>query len=552
MSTGEALTLGTLVGEGGEAEVFEVIGRTNLVVKRMRESPSGDVVQRWVDMLSLTSPSHHVNWPLDIWVDAKGAYRGLVLKRVDSVSAIHGIYNPGTRLEKFSAATAKDLVRIALDLSSVVCQLHGRGWVVGDLNPTNVLMDKRMQIHLIDSDSIQLDVHGRRHSCHVGHPLFLAPEWQGRRLRDTDRTPSSDVFSLAVQVYHLLHFGRHPFAGVWNAEGESPTVEEAIVSGWYVHSPVSPLLPPKMSLSPSVWGEDVEALFRRSFATHPYQRPSAREWTMALERLHFEMQRSRCGRPAHVVRSSAVGCCWCDFASRGADLFAADVLLQDTVLLDKTTSRLQIVLGRFQPKEVPGNFELVFGQLERPSEPFFSGWRWRRSERKVVARAREEAWQLQLDAWLERRDDWNRRREEVIAENEARRRKRKRVLQAMALVEEMRELSCRKDLRLRFELSLAQLKLEPRSLNDIGLGTIEKLNEAGVSNALVLSKRTLRHVDGIGHERTRTLLAWRQRVLMSISASEEVLSQRHSNSVVAGLCQDILKSVARIQEDINR
>ena len=122
----------------------------------------------------------------------------------------------------------------------------------------------------------------------------------------------------------------------------------------------------------------------------------------------------------------------------------------------------------------------------------------------------------------------------------------------MALVEEMRELSCRKDLRLRFELSLAKLKLEPRSLNDIGLGTIEKLNEAGVSNALVLSKRTLRHVDGIGHERTRTLLAWRQRVLMSISASEEVLSQRHSNSIVAGLCQDILKSVARIQEDINR
>ena len=539
--------LGTLVGEGGEAEVFEVIGKSDLVVKRMRETPSPEIVQRWIDMLSLEPPSKHVNWPVDIWIDAWGTYRGLLLKKVESVSAIHGIYNPGTRIERFSEATAKDLVRIALDLSRVVAQVHQRGWVIGDLNPTNVLLDKGWRVHVIDSDSIQLDAHGRRHACHVGHPLFLAPEWQGKGLRDSDRSPASDVFSLAVQVYHLLHFGRHPFAGIWNREGESPTVEEAVISGWYVHGTSSPLQPPKMSLSPSVWGEDLVLLFRNSFAVNPAQRPLAREWATTLGWLHSEMRRSRCGQPGHVVKSSAVGCCWCDFALQGADFFAPDALVQESVTLDKTTSMLHVLLGRLQPKEVPGNFESVFGQIERPSEPLFVGWRWRRSERKAIARAREEEWQRQLDAWLLKRDAWNRHQREVITENEFRRLKRKRILQAMALLEEMRELSCRTDMRLRFELELAQIKLEPGVLTDIGTRTIQKLNEAGVSNALVLSKRTLRHVDGVGHERTRILLAWRQRLLRSISSPGGALSQQNSKRIIAGLCQDALKSVARLK-----
>ena len=100
--------LGTLVGEGGEAEVFEVIGKSDLVVKRMRETPSPEIVQRWIDMLSLEPPSKHVNWPVDIWIDAWGKYRGLLLKKVESDLRFTGF----TILEHASKGFQKPLPKI--------------------------------------------------------------------------------------------------------------------------------------------------------------------------------------------------------------------------------------------------------------------------------------------------------------------------------------------------------------------------------------------------------------------------------------------------------
>jgi len=549
--SGESLTLEAVVGEGGEAQVFGVAERLDLVVKLMHETPNSEVRQRWADMLSVKSPSENMNWPFDIWVDSTGNHRGLVLRRIKSISPIHGIYNPGIRIEKFPNATAKDLVKVALDLSRFVDRVHQMGWVVGDLNPTNVLLDKNLQIHIIDSDSIQMVVQDRTHACHVGHPLYLAPEWQGQRLRDSHRAPSSDVFSLAVQVYHLLHFGRHPFAGTWQGEGESPTVEEAITAGWYVHGINSPLRPPIMALSPMVWGDQLVQLFLSSFAIDPDQRPSSRDWMVALDAINSEMESSACGVLGHSVRSTLDTCCWCEFAIQGVDLFGREVPWQDASALDKTIPTLHALLGMLQPREVPRDFEFIFGRLERPQAPFFSDWHWRPSQRRALAHAREDAWQDQLDDWIEKRDAWNRQREEVITENERRRQQRKKVLQARALVEEMRELTCRRDVRLRFELSLVQVKLEPRLVPGIGPWRVQQLREAGLSNAMLLSKRTLRHVEGIGYDRTLVLLEWRQRLLRSISESEVALSKRHSKGIVADLCKDVLKAVALLERNIN-
>ena len=548
--TGEALVLGALVGEGGEAEVYEVIERSDVVVKRPREAPEPEVIQKWQDMLSTTPPSDRVNWPIDLWVDGSHAPRGLLLKRVQSVSAIHGLYNPGTRFEKFPNATAKDLVRVALDLTKVVVQLHRKGWVAGDLNPTNVLLNEHLRIHLIDSDSMQLDVDGRRHPCHVGHPLFLAPEWQGKRLRDSQRNSQSDVFTLAVQVYHLLHFGRHPFAGRWLGEGESPTVEEAITSGWYVHCSESPLQPPIMSVSPTVWGADLDRLFLKSFSVDPSQRPTSQDWLVILQGLHLEMHSSNCGVAKHAVRRSNGNCCWCDFARHGVDLFAQEDHWIDFGALDKATQRLHVLLGRLNSREVPEHFEAVFGQIERPVAPLFADWHWSRSKRKAIAVAREDAWQLQLDEWLGRRDHWNRRREEILVENARRHEERKKALQALALVEEVRDLGCRKDVRLRFELSLVHVQLEPHLIPDIGPGSIQRLNEAGLANAMLLSKRTLRHVEGIGYARKEVLLRWRQRKLRSLS--EASLSHRHTKGIIGDLGKDVLNHVAMLERRMNR
>jgi len=102
-------------------------------------------------------------------------------------------------------APATALARV-LDTCAAVEHMHGQGWIHGDVNPTNLLVDGAGQVTLCD-----LGVARRRGE---GGPVrgthaYMAPE----QVRGEPWTDATDVFALGVILWELIAGQRLFFRG---------------------------------------------------------------------------------------------------------------------------------------------------------------------------------------------------------------------------------------------------------------------------------------------------------------------------------------------------
>lgn len=326
MTVTDARAESLLLGSGGEAEVFKVAGRPDLAEKRWRH-PTLAQARKLSVMLSHPPEGAtfegHVNlaWPTSEVRDTSGVVIGFRMPAVDLERSlpVFTAYNPDARRERMTGITWRHLVRTSRNLASVVAALHRAGYVVGDLNESNVLVDRRALVTILDCDSIQVadPATGEVHHCGVARPEFLAPELAGRDLSATARRLSSDRFALAVMIFLLLREGVHPYAGIWRGRGEPPDLSARMRGRRFPHVPLTRVTPPPGSLR---WrGLDVRLrlLFIRAFVLGPLfksARPSASAWEAALARLESGL--SACPRSqAHVHAGRR--CPWCERVDRG-------------------------------------------------------------------------------------------------------------------------------------------------------------------------------------------------------------------------------------------
>lgn len=325
----EILLEGPLLGRGGEASLYTMPGRTDLVAK-IYHNPTDEHAGKLAAMLAAPpvappQPGQHVTlaWPMNRLLEPGGTGRviGYLMPRIDKAHLIWEIYNPGVRREVCPHFHQGSLLRTARNLAAVVRAVQECGYVVGDLNESNVLVTAKSQVTLIDVDSFQTPGRDRLYRCRVGRPEYTSPELQGVAFADVDRLPQHDSFALAVLIFQLLMQGIHPFAGTFTGDGEPNSIAERIIAGhwpyaWRRTGPIqpSPHAPPWFVLPPSV-----QELFHRCFEdahTEPDLRPSAAEWQHALEEAEHEL--TTCPRDAqHVYHHLLDRCPWCGLIPAG-------------------------------------------------------------------------------------------------------------------------------------------------------------------------------------------------------------------------------------------
>lgn len=316
-----------LLGSGGEAEVFRVTGRADLAEKRWR-NPTLAQARKLSVMLAHPPEGAtfegHVNlaWPTAAVRNANGTVVGFRMPAVDLQRSlpVFTAYNPDARRDRLAGITWRHLVRTSRNLASVVAALHRAGYVVGDLNESNVLVDRRALVTILDCDSIQVSdpATGEIHHCGVARPEFLAPELAGRDLSTTARRLSSDRFALAVMIFLLLREGVHPYAGIWRGAGEPPDLSARMRGRRFPHIPLTRMSPPPGSLRLRGLGVLFRMLFVRAFVLGPAwksARPSAAAWEAALTKL--ESRLVECPRSKSHVHPARRRCPWCRRVDRG-------------------------------------------------------------------------------------------------------------------------------------------------------------------------------------------------------------------------------------------
>lgn len=217
-----ALAPAQLVGQGGEAEVYDLgDGRVlkwwkpashpdfaglpaeqAAAVRRLAERPA-----KLRDLPAGLPAQVIVPTGLARAGKASAQVVGFVMPKVTG-TPLHAYGEP--RWRRDHPVPGDDVVAALLALHDAIAGLHARGVVIGDCNDLNVLVDGR-RVHLIDVDSYQFGAH----ACPMFSERFVDP-----RLCDPPtlapvrpHDPASDWFAFAVMVVRSL-LGVGPWGGV--------------------------------------------------------------------------------------------------------------------------------------------------------------------------------------------------------------------------------------------------------------------------------------------------------------------------------------------------
>jgi DNA-binding helix-hairpin-helix protein with protein kinase domain len=324
---GKALELGAELGRGGEAIVYSLVNNPSLAFKRYHQEVPLEKLERMIANAPL-DPSQqdgHVSiaWPIAIVKDQQGKAQGFLMPRTARRAIpLHQLYNPKIRRQRASGISWRYLLRIARNLATVVAALHDKGYVIGDLNESNVLVTDRALVTLVDCDSVQVKAGHKVFRCTVGKAEYTAPEVQGKSFHKLIRQQQHDLFALSVLIFLLLMEGVHPFSGVSSAEGDPPLIMENIRHG---RSPFlgSPVLAPALTAPPfDLLPKGLQKDLKRGLRQPAWRgRPGARHLQTALEALEASLQTCPLN-PNHVFGRHLKGCPWCErLAKLGLEAF---------------------------------------------------------------------------------------------------------------------------------------------------------------------------------------------------------------------------------------
>jgi uncharacterized protein with WD repeat len=323
--TGKIFDLREPFRSGGEGAIYEVPYYPNLVAKvyhAQRRTPERIAKLQIMVAHPPVNPTEHLNhpsiaWPTELLRDtATNQLVGFVMPRVRQMLPLSEVYNPRARRRQRLLFNYRYLVRTARNLCAAVQAVHQAGYVIGDLNESNVLVSDQALVTLVDADSFQVrdPETGVVYRSLVGKPEYTPPELQGCSFADVDRQPEHDAFALAVLIFRLLMEGFHPFDGVYRGRGEPPELGARIRNGYFPYArgrtgiEPSPLAPPFEMLHP-----DLRALFVRCFEEghrNRRVRPRVEDWLEALEGAEDALQ--QCGQnEQHYYWVHWSGCPWC-------------------------------------------------------------------------------------------------------------------------------------------------------------------------------------------------------------------------------------------------
>lgn len=330
-------------GRGGEACIYPVPHASGLAAK-IYHQPTGAHARKLVAMLARPPADPmlargHVSlaWPIDLLLtpDRRRQCVGFLMPRVTGMHPIIDFYNPKTRRQQRPWFDYARLHRTARNLAACVRALHRCGYIIGDVNESNMLVAATALVTLVDTDSFQVrDPHtGVVYHCPVGKPEFTPPEMhaklrQGNAFATVARAPEHDLFGLAVLIFHLLMEGTHPFAGRFQGRGEPPPVAERIAAGHFPYGrrrvPYGPArtAPPFDLVDPTL-----QRLFVRCFEeghAAPDARPDAQTWQDALAEAEHALIPCA-ANTQHWYGHHLHTCPWCARAARlgGRDPFPA-------------------------------------------------------------------------------------------------------------------------------------------------------------------------------------------------------------------------------------
>jgi DNA-binding helix-hairpin-helix protein with protein kinase domain len=318
-SRGNTIRLGKRIGSGGEGDVYELLSAPETTVAKIYKRQLDEKKQEKLRLMArgCNDELEAISaWPTDVLCTRPGGpVVGFLMPRMADAEPVHKVYGPTHRKETFPHADWRFLVRAAKNLAAAFYVIHKFGYVIGDVNEGNILVNDKACVRLIDCDSFQVRSRDEIYCCEVGVAHFTPPEIQQAGNFRHERTANHDNFGLAILIFQLLFLGRHPYAGVYSGREDMP-IEKAIAEFRFAYGKNAGrmmMAPPPTSVGPAIVPDRIAELFERAFAeagTRDSGRPVAGDWWDALD--PFEARLRQCtAERVHHYYAGLSSCPWC-------------------------------------------------------------------------------------------------------------------------------------------------------------------------------------------------------------------------------------------------
>ncbi|MDM8519927.1 hypothetical protein QUF64_07770 [Anaerolineales bacterium HSG6] len=301
------ITLTKELGRGGEATVYNIADQADMVAKIYHQpTPEREAKLRAMLLNPPEQPSGgHVAiaWPTALLYKrdsglyaiapnklgtTNGRFVGFLMPKISGGRAIFNMYNPALRKNLSYPFDWRALHRTAYNLCAVVSAIHTKGYVIGDINESNILVNREALVTIVDCDSFQVtDEFGNIHRCQVGKPEYTPPELQGVQFKTVDQSAEHDLFGLGVLLFQLLMEGFHPFAGVLKSGASVGRVDlYAMRQGLFPHGDTPSINPPPAAPEFDWLNPQIQQLFKACFELGhgvPSMRPNGRDWQSEVQ-----------------------------------------------------------------------------------------------------------------------------------------------------------------------------------------------------------------------------------------------------------------------------
>lgn len=198
------------IARGATANVYEgydLRTQNRVALKLMSSGPDGSVegdhIKHWLHEAEIVSKMDHQNIAKihDAAIEEDIPYIAM-----DYISG----YSMALPLRRREYITVGECIRISKAVLNALIEAHSHGVVHGDIKPANIMYDDRYKTYIVTDFGAAYSERRltQNDNVIVGTPSYMSPEQlEGKKLDGR-----SDLFSLAVTLYHLLT-GHQPFSG---------------------------------------------------------------------------------------------------------------------------------------------------------------------------------------------------------------------------------------------------------------------------------------------------------------------------------------------------
>jgi DNA-binding helix-hairpin-helix protein with protein kinase domain len=205
---------------------------------------------------------------------------GYIMPRVMGAFPLYKLIDPEERALLLSVEykDTRFLYHVAINIARAFYALHKQYHVMGDTNPTNMLVTPYGEVKLIDCDSFQIQRNLNEY--------YPANKQSSSSKSILDVSVANDLGNLASLIFQLLMQGAHPFVGR-NSNGiVDSTILRAQRIFPYIHPTHTPLEGnPSIACLPN----EVQELCVHAFTNQPQNPPSAVTWVKTLNTLKTQL-----------------------------------------------------------------------------------------------------------------------------------------------------------------------------------------------------------------------------------------------------------------------